>query len=224
MWLGPGGYHRPGTSRDLSARRTRGATREPRATDHTPVNIYNRPSNISRVDPVASRQPHYQLTRSSVRPPRLQNNVYAGRDGRVYQRDERGVWRVNDGRTWRPTRMPPTTPPMTTGDVVRTNSPPFRRNWPPAYRPVSPGNGGRSGETPARRGWINYTPPAPAQAATPLRPTPEPGALEPVYRARQRADQGAAPGGGGAPPAAQPATPPAQPRGWHERGAPTRPR
>ena len=109
-WFGPGGYRRPFVDQDhrLLRERDRGRV-EPRFREATPVNLYNRPINVGRVDRTAERMP-VQRVRPSIPPGTRPNNVYAGRDGRVYQRDPNGDWKVNQGRNWTPTRIP-TTPP-----------------------------------------------------------------------------------------------------------------
>jgi hypothetical protein len=86
--------------------RDRGAM-QPRFREQTPVNLYNRPVNLGRVDRTAQRMP-VQRVRPAIAPGTRPNDVYAGRDGKVYQRDPNGGWKVNQGRGWMPARIPAT--------------------------------------------------------------------------------------------------------------------
>src|SRR6185295_12207654 len=98
--------------------------------DTAPMNLYKRSQNIVRVNREASRLP----LRPIVRPPssgvRKPNNVFAGRDGKVYQRDESGRWKVNEGRRWLPTQLPPPRPaaPASPGGTGIRSRP--RTDWP----------------------------------------------------------------------------------------------
>jgi hypothetical protein len=199
LWFGPGGYRRPLLAGDLTLLRTRRPSRpRPGLGDRTPANLYNRPENIVRVDRAALRMPVRQVARLTAKPTQLPNNVFAGKDGKVYQRDDRGNWKVNKGRTWKPARVPVTplsTPPAagsgTASGGIRGAARPVER---PLPRP-----------TPAERPTERQVQPRPVPSTRPVPPTlsPTPGNLEREYRARERASQGAY--SGAAAPAARPA-------------------
>jgi hypothetical protein len=170
-----------------------------RPVDRTPSNIYNRPENITRVDREAMRIPLRMVTRVTPKPAPVPNNVFAGKDGKVYQRDVMGNWKVNSGRTWTPTKVPsvpPTSKPParggtpgwgthgggspvgTPGGTPGGSAPPPQRTWPqpaPAERPS-----GRQTQPPT-----NPAPPRPE----PPKMSPTPGNLEGEFRARERAGQ-----------------------------------
>jgi hypothetical protein len=184
-WFGPGGYRRPLLGADRTLLRTRRPSRSPvRPADATPMNIYRRSTNVGRLDRVASRLPLRPIAPSPSGTVNRPNNVFAGRDGKVYQRDDRGIWKVNEGRAWKPTRVPdrPAKPP-TRG----SGAPGFGtvRNWPPTHPQPQPV---RPGEPRAQRPAV----PQPRPSAPDIRP--EPGNLESEYRARQRGGAGPAPG------------------------------
>ena len=195
QWFGPGGYRRPLLAEDRTLLRTRRPRPpQPGPGDRTPANLYNRPENVVRVDRRALRMPVRQIQRPAARPAPVRNDVFAGKDGRVYQRDDRGNWKVNEGRVWKPTRVPasPLGTPRGTGDgtsggVTRGAARPEER---PLGRPPP-------AEPPAER----QVQPRPAPAPPPAPPTinPAPGDLEREYRARERASETAHPGA--APPA-----------------------
>lgn len=176
-WFGPGGFHRPLVARDMTLIRTRRPIRlRPSLPDRMPANIYNRSENIGRVDRTANRLPQRILT---PRPARVPNNVFAGKDGKVYKRDERGSWNVNDGRAWKPTRVPVTQQ----GPASPTGGRPGRApgTWPaqPRIRTLpSPAPATGSGERRAE-------PRVPAPTISPM-----PGNLEREFRARERVSQG----------------------------------
>jgi hypothetical protein len=190
-WFGPGGYRRPLLNADGTFMRIRRPSRLPvRPADSTPTNLYRRSANIGRVDRAASRLPLRPVVASPIRTVKRPNNVYAGRDGKVYQRDERGIWKVNEGRAWKPTRTPVRSPaqpargPDGPGEGVG-------RNWPPPQpqpEPVVPRETPRAPReerpgTPAERP-ARPAAPHPRQEAPEIRP--EPGNLEEAYRARER--------------------------------------
>ncbi len=196
MWFGPGGYRRPWVDSDMALMRTRRPDRvRVRPADRTPSNIYNRPENLPRVDREAMRIPLRMVTRVAPKPAQVPNNVFAGRDGKVYQRDATGNWKVNSGRNWVPTKVPvvpPSTPPPARGGTPGSGThgggslggwsggeaqrP--QRSWPqpaPTPRPV-----GRPAQPPAFP-----TPPRPE----PPRVSPTPGNLEREFHARERSGQ-----------------------------------
>jgi hypothetical protein len=169
-WFGPAGYRRPLLGPDRTPIRTRPAGRVARPADAAPMNLYKRPENVGRVNREASRMP----LRPIVRPPAMgvqkPNNVFAGRDGKVYQRDENGRWRVNEGRNWLPTQLPQPKPvkaasPGGTGTSSRPGL-----DWPRAQppQPVSTPSVGPRNEP----GPVPSTTPPPRPAPTPAKPPP----------------------------------------------------
>ncbi len=105
-WLGPGGYHRPLLAQDRSLLRVR-----PRARIRTapfaplaPLNLYARSENAKRLVKPGARPVGPGI--GPGRPARVPNDMYAGRDGKVYQRGADGRWRVNEGGGWKLTPMP----------------------------------------------------------------------------------------------------------------------
>jgi hypothetical protein len=187
LWFGPGGYHRPLLGDDRRPPRAHRSFRGDRqhAGDFLPGNIYNRSANVRRVDQAADRMPLHGARPGLDRPPRLPNNVLAGRDGRVYQRDAGGNWEVNQGRTWVPARGLPRAQPGS------------GRNGAPTER-----GSRRRGDQPSMRAFPLPLPaPTLLPEPTPLRPQPrvsprdrreppplssEPGDLDREYRARER--------------------------------------
>jgi len=155
-WLGPGGFRRPPLAPDGTMLRTRRPS--PRRPEGTPINLYQRPRNVTRSDPAASRMPARPVVQPAVvaKP----NNVYAGRDGKVYRRDERGNWQVNENRKWKPTPVP----------GPKSNAPPVRApSQPMPSAPARP------------------EAPPPARHASPPAISPTPGNLEREFRGRERA-------------------------------------
>ncbi len=199
LWFGPGGYRRPLLAEDLTPLRARRSGPSRRGLgNRASANLYNRPENVVRVDRAALRTPVRQIARPVAKPTPLPNNVFAGKDGRVYQRDERGNWKVNEGRKWKRAQVyvaPRSTPPAAGRGTVGGSTPGAAG---PAERPV---------QRPTPVKWPvgrQVQPPAPPSAPPPSAPTisPTPGNLEREYRARERAGQGASPGA--AAPAARP--------------------
>jgi hypothetical protein len=192
LWFGPGGYRRPMLAGDLSFLRTRrpGSSRLG-LRDRTPANLYHRPENIVRIDRTALSMPARRITRPVPKPVPMPNNLFAGKDGRVYQRDDRGKWKVNEGRTWKPARvpLPPISPPPAAGGGPGSMTP-------GAPRPVE-----RPPAQPAPGAWPTgrQVQPRTVPATRPMPPMilPEPGNLELEFRARERAGQGASSGAGG---------------------------
>jgi len=231
-WFGAGGYRRPILGPDLAPARTRGAGRTPRLGDTAPMNLYKRPENVVRVNREASRMPLLPIARPRAGGEQKPNNVFAGSDGRVYQRDESGKWKVNEGRDWRPAQIPQPAPvqPQSTGGNGRNARPGF--DWPRARplpppapaqpmpappsdrrnepRPVPPTNPpARPERTPFNPPPVNRTPPTSNPAPTPVRPVfrPEPPVIRPVPGDLNREFHGRE--RGSAPPApARPAAPP----------------
>jgi len=190
LWFGPAGYRRPLLAADRTPLRTRRPSLpRPGLGDRTTANLYNRPENIVRVDPAALRMPVRQIARFAARPAPLRNDVLAGKDGRVYQRDDRGNWKVNEGRAWKPARVPTTplgAPPAAGGGTARGITRGAAR---PAERPLSrPAPGAWPTERQVQPRTAPSTPPTPPTSS------PSPGDLEREYRARERAGQGADPG------------------------------
>lgn len=172
-WFGPAGYRRPQLAYDGSLLRTRRVSLH--RPDRTPNNLYQRTQNVGRTDPARSRLPLRPVTRPQPTAPRP-NNVFAGKDGKVYQRDDRGNWRVHDGRQWRPAQVP-ATPRVSPSFQPAPVTPPVPRPSGPA--PVTPG-----GPRPTRFG------PRPAPSVMPA--SPDPGNLEREFRGRERARDGGA--------------------------------
>src|SRR5438445_1980087 len=189
-WFGPGGYRRPLLAPDRTPLRTRRAGRSTRPGDTTPSNLYQRPGNDARVDRAASRPPLRPIARPPIRVDKP-NNVFAGKDGKVYQRDDRGKWRVNDGREWKPAQLPQMMPakPMPPG-----NGGPRSRvtDWPrvrpqPQPQPV-PARPAEPGNEPRLVPRV-VPPPRPVPPAI----SPVPGDLEREFHGRQRGSATPAP-------------------------------
>jgi hypothetical protein len=211
-WFGPGGYRRPLLGPDRTPLRTPRVRRAPRADDAAPMNLYQRRGNVARVDREASRMPLRPVVRPPIRVDKP-NNVFAGKDGKVYRRDETGKWRVNEGREWKPTQLPqpkpakPTTPGGARPGVKPGLDWPRPQPQPVPARPAEPQVAPRAAPQP------RPAPPTikPAPTVKPAPPTvkpapptikPAPGDLEREYRGRER---------GSAPPApAKPTPPPKQ--------------
>ena len=107
LWFGPGGYHRPLMSTEAVLVRTRRqALGRGKLSDRAPMNLYNRTDNVVRVDRTAARMPAHMATGAPIVASKIPNNVFAGRDGKVYRRETGGAWKVNSGTTWQPTHLP----------------------------------------------------------------------------------------------------------------------
>jgi len=184
-WFGPGGYRRPLLGPDRAPIRTRRGG-IPRSADAAPMNLYKRPENIVRVNREASRMPLRPIARPPAIAKEKPNNVFAGRDGKVYQRDESGKWKVNEGRDWQPTQLPQPKPvtPAAPGGGGTGPRPGF--DWPRA-RPLPE-------SAPARPAEPKYEPRPAPPTTPPPRPAPTPAKHPPQ-------------GGNPAPPAAQPERP-----------------
>jgi hypothetical protein len=215
MWFGPGGYRRPMLAADRTPLRVRRLGRSRRSVpDPTPANLYNRSQNVVRVDRIAMRMPVRPTIRTEGRgpirpsmrpvaqPAHLPNNVFAGKNGRVYQRDDGGSWKIKQGRSWIPARLPVAAPAPSyaPGREVRGGSAP-QPSWPPE-QPVLPPMPAQppGGDEGPRRVGPRANPAMPSSPAMPA--TTAPGDLEGAYRARQRANPGPPPG------AAAPQSPP----------------
>jgi hypothetical protein len=189
LWFGPGGYRRPLLAEDRTPLRTRRPSlARPRLGDRAPVNLYNRPENVERVDRAAVRIPVSRVARLTARQAPLPNNVLAGKDGKVYQRDERGSWKVNEGRAWKPAQVsakPLRTPPAAGGGKASGVT---RGASQPAERPVArPAPEPRPAERQVQPGKGSSTPPASPTIS------PTPGNLEREYAARERVSRGPTP-------------------------------
>ena len=124
-WFGAGGYRRPLVAPDMTLLRTRDPARmRTRPADGQPANVYNRTENVARVNLTVDRTPR-SIARPIVRPARVPDDVFAGRDGKVYRRDTKGSWQVRTGTKWKPTSLP--VPPTET-----------KRRREPASRPSTP--------------------------------------------------------------------------------------
>jgi hypothetical protein len=223
MWFGPGGYHRPLVARDMALLRTRPPGRaRARIAGRTPMNVYNRSENIRRVDrTAASTFTRRNIAPTVVRPTRVPNDVFAGKDGKVYQRDTKGAWKVNVGRGWKPAQVPTKAPtPVVPRDRGPAGGPETRPSRPPTptetrpSRPPTPT--GPPAERPRERKEPQHNTPATRPAPPTIRSTP--GDLESEYRARQR-------GGHAPPPTAEPPAPrltPPQEKGTKDANPPER--
>jgi hypothetical protein len=202
-WFGPGGYRRPLMPRERTLARGRLATAG--IGDRTPSNLYRRPRNAERFAPPGGPSPlraARPLPRAVPRP----NDVFAGKDGKVYQRDTGGHWRVNEGRVWKPARVVdtprPVIPPLP-GDQHRAGgfgspAPGSPVSGIPVYRP----HPRPAPATPGDPGAVLR--PASRESAPPPRIRPTPGNLEREFRGRERAKEQRV-----TPPAAQPGQAPA---------------
>ena len=168
-WFGPGGYRRPWLAFDRTLLRTPppGGIRAPLAKGE-PANLYTRPANAPRVNRNVLMIPWLKPARPAGRPTGTPNDAFAGKDGRVYRRDETGRWRVNERGNWKPTPTP---------------TPALSPRSPLALRPAPP--------PPARTGRrfpepVAARPAPPPPASAPSKPPPS-GDLEGAFRARERA-------------------------------------
>jgi hypothetical protein len=113
-WFGAGGYRRPLVAPDMTLRRTRDPARmRARLTDGQPANMYNRTENVARVNQTVDRVPR-SIARPIARPVPVPDDVFAGRDGKVYRRVPEGTWQVRSGTKWKPTKLP-VPPPVSQG-------------------------------------------------------------------------------------------------------------
>jgi hypothetical protein len=219
-WFGPGGYRRPLIGQDMTLLRSRPAGRtRTRVSDGLPMNMYSRPENVTRVDRKSVDQIRVRpIARPILRPPTAHDDVFAGKDGKVYRREQKGTWQVRTGTKWKPTNLPLSPPPApprarpsTTPSRPDVRSQherpaierpaPRRDNRP--VRPDRPDRPTRPFERPERpappteRTTPSRERPAPpAERPTPPRERPAPpseqpapGDLEREYRARQRSDK-----------------------------------
>jgi hypothetical protein len=183
LWFGPGGYRRPVLEPDMTLAKTRDHGRaRPVPAERIPANIYNRPENVARVERSASRLPVRPVATPAAQPAKTPNNVFAGKDGKVYQRGENGQWQVNEGHAWHSTPTPNTSPAkspqsggVTAGGNVPSGSSPKPR---PQPMPAQPPTGERSTTGNIQR-------PRPVAPAI----SPVPGNLEREFRARQRVSE-----------------------------------
>lgn len=190
-WFGPGGYRRPALTADLAMLRNRRPSPAPlRPADRAPINLYRRAANLARVDRTATPMPARPIAQTTTGPAAVPNNVFAGRDGNVYRRDDAG-WRIHQGRSWLPApaaSRPSPTPPTSSGGTGR--------GWPASRMPAR--------EAPPGDGMAGVRPRMPS----PPHPAPvigsAPGNLEREFRGRNRAR-------GGPPPPSEP-KPPKEPK------------
>src|SRR6185369_11186456 len=193
-WFGPGGYRRPLYGPDRAPIRVRRGGRVAGPADAAPMNLYKRPENIVRVNREASRMPLRPIARPPATARQKPNNVFAGRDGKVYQRDESGKWKVNEGRNWQPTQLPQpkSEKPASPGGTITNPRPgsdwPRARPLPEPARPAEPRNEPRPAPptTPPPGPTPSKTPPPashpPTPSVQPERPTfrPAPPQIKPV--------------------------------------------
>ena len=183
-WFGPGGYRRPLLDEHFTMVRTRRrAGPELRPGERTPMNLYRRSLNIGRVDRNASRLPLRPVVKPAEPPPTVPNNVFAGRDGKVYRRDE-GGWKVNQSGAWTPTPAPASRPTSREPSGGGAPGAPAK-SWPrPVPAQPMPGTPVPSREQPRI---------APTPRPAPPKISPAPGDLEREFRGRARATNGPPP-------------------------------
>jgi hypothetical protein len=196
-WLGPGGYRRPLFAANRTMMRVQPARAQPRILDLTPMNLYARSWNAGRVAKPGGRAMKPGFV-GAGRKARVPDDVFAGRDGKVYQRVGGGEWKVNQAGRWKPTPTPvaPATPVTPAGSFQRPRVQ-------PAPMPVMPSAPAERRPGPGQR---PSQPPAPMPVVhAPARPQPasSPGVLERDFRARERTKEPAPP----PPPAARPEAP-----------------
>jgi hypothetical protein len=164
------------------------------------MNVYNRSENIGRVDLSADRGRIPSMARPVPRPAPQPNNVFAGKDGKVYQRDDNGNWKQREGRKWKPTTLPSPSPaerpaigsgppghpvPKPSQPAVQPQPEKPTRDRPPQPREsVPPPSPKPAAPTPATPPKGHPTPPAVRPAPPSIRPAA--GDLEREYRARER--------------------------------------
>lgn len=201
-WFGAGGYRRPLVAKDMSLLRTRSASRvRTRVSDGLPSNLYNRTENVARIDPTLAQARMRSIAAQIARPAPVPNDVFAGKDGKVYRREPTGTWQVRSGRTWKQTKLPvppPDAPPVEVRE--RASQPSSVPSKPdvgrdrkrPAIERSMPQRG-NAPERPRSRSDRSIPseerPTPPSERSTPPSERPTPGNLEREYRARQRADR-----------------------------------
>ena len=182
-WLGPAGFRRPLLARDGTMIRTRRDLRVAAIpVERAPMNLYRRTANLPRVDRTARPLPGRPTIAPPVTREKLPNNVFAGRDGKVYRREDSG-WKVNQGRTWHPAPPdvnPPAPPAAHPGGTSRKEP---TQNWPPRFQRPLPA------QEPPRTEPPRVEPPRPAPPPV----SPAPGNLEREFRGRARTNPGARP-------------------------------
>ena len=197
MWFGPGGFRRPLLTQDLTLLRTRPPGRmRTRVSDGLPANVYNRTENIVRVDRNAERIRVRSIAQPIARPATVRDDIFAGKDGKVYRRDTRGKWQVGTGTAWKPTILPTATPATRNSrpDVARQRRdaaiehrmPRTKEEQPEENRPAPSQD--RSTARPERPAPPQRQAPPPEKPA-PAPDAPTPGDLEREYHARERADR-----------------------------------
>ncbi|MGH7681260.1 MAG: carbohydrate-binding family V/XII [Candidatus Eiseniibacteriota bacterium] len=205
-WFGPGGYRRPLVGKDLTMVRTRSSTRvRPAVPDRLPSNVYSRTENVARVDLSAVKTAIRTVPRPVVRPAPVRNDVFAGKDGRVYRRDDKGDWQVRERTAWKGTKLPPPEPPPSgTREPAR---PPTVKPRPPEVRQpeTRPDPEVRPKPQPELKPQPEVRPtPQPELKPQPdARPKPEPHVTE-----RPAPPRDNPPGSNAPPPSARPTPPP----------------
>jgi hypothetical protein len=195
LWFGPGGFRRPLVGKDLTFLRTRQPRLKTRLVDGVPANMYHRPENISRVDVVRVRS----VVAPIARPIPMPNDVFAGKDGKVYRREPKGTWQVQTGTGWRPTRLPATPPPSPSSPPPSSqpSTQPGRSRGGPAIehrKPVQRGRPDQITPPPPQPEPISdqptpVQPPAVARPSQPDQPTPRPERERPTRPERPRPER-----------------------------------
>jgi len=128
-WFGPGGYHRPYLADDHHMLRTRPGRDKALALDMAPLNLYARGTNLQRSRKPVAAKPRPRDSGGAGHPVPLPNDVFAGSDGKVYQRGPDGSWKVNAGRRWLPAPVPVEPAPVVTpANPVGQGDPHLGRN------------------------------------------------------------------------------------------------
>jgi hypothetical protein len=212
MWFGPGGYRRPLIASDMTLLRTRTVRERARVSDGLPANVYNRTENVTRVDRRSIERIRVRpIVKPITRPATAHDDVFAGKDGKVYRRDPKG-WQVRTGTKWTPTNLPvaqpSVNPPAVNPPAVsppptlpseegreRVTPPPAARSRPDVRRRRDPAverrmpdrdNPPEERATPRRERPTPPSPPAERPAPPSERPAPPPVSQEETPAARER--------------------------------------
>ena len=194
-WFGPGGYRRPLVAQDMALLRTRQRVRT-QVSDGLPANVYNRPENVARVERSLGRMGVPSIAPRVAKPVPMPDDIFAGKDGKVYRRDPMGTWQVRAGKKWKPTDLPVPPPAATEREQARRPS-----------KPSQP-------EVGRQRDGSSVEPPAPQHGGQRERPSPPPERPVPPR------EWPTAPRERPAPPPERPAPPPERPAPPPERPAP----
>ncbi len=207
-WFGPGGYRRPLVAEDMTLLRARRPGRvRVRTADGLPSNLYSRQENVARVDQAVARTPARSIARPLIaKPAPVRDDIFAGRDGKVYRRDKKGAWQVRTGDKWEPTSLP-APPPATPRAGVRD------RTSRPATEPSRP--------EPTRQRESSRQRDEPAvERSVPQRETPRERPTPPTERPAPPSERPTPPRERPTPPRERPTPPAERPTPPRERPAP----